>query len=334
MGKPVIVIHGGAGALARNVMTSEREQLYRQGLTQIIANGQRLLSEGKSAVDVVTEAVLLLEENPLFNAGYGSVFTHDQTHELDACIMDGQTLAAGSVCSVSHIRNPVCAARAVMEKSPHVMMSGKGAELFAQKQGLTMVEPDFFSTETRFQQLIRIRGDACMSMKAVLDHDGQRMSCAKPAAVSTSDPLDSDTKYGTVGAVVLDANGHLAAATSTGGMTNKMVGRVGDSPIIGAGCYANNQTAALSSTGTGEAFMQTVAAYDVSALMEYAGLSLNDAMNRVVMEKLPPIDGSGGMIGVDAQGNIALPFNSEGMYRGYGYVDDTPWVGIYRDETD
>lgn len=320
MVKPVIVIHGGAGALTRSAMSAEKEQAYREALSAIVASGQQILSQGGSALDAVTEAVRLLEECPLFNAGHGSVFTHDETHELDASIMDGRTLNAGAISCVSHIRNPVKAARAVMEQSHHVMFTAAGAEHFARQQGLEMVEPSFFSTEARREQLRHAQAGAG---RVVLDHDGQR-------DVAQGEPIDPERKYGTVGAVALDSAGNLAAATSTGGMTNKQAGRVGDSPIIGAGCYANNNTVAVSCTGTGEVFIRCVAAYDVSALMEYAGLTLEQAGERVVMDKLLPLDGSGGLIAVDREGNISLPFNSEGMYRGYGYVGDTPWVGIYR----
>ncbi|MFM2486848.1 isoaspartyl peptidase/L-asparaginase family protein [Celerinatantimonas yamalensis] len=320
--KPVIVIHGGAGALSRSTMDEALELRYRQGLQTIVSAGQTLLAQGASALDVVTEAVRQLEEHPLFNAGHGAVFTHEQTHELDACVMAGDTLNSGAVCGVSHIRNPILAARQVLENSEHVLFTGRGAEQFAQSKGLEMVAADFFSTPERLAQLQRIQS----SDKVMLDHDSLALAADKP-----SDPLDPDKKYGTVGAVAIDANGHLAAATSTGGMTNKMVGRVGDSPIIGAGCYANDATVAISSTGTGEAFMKTVAAFDVSALMAYTGASLQQAMTHVVMDKLPKIGGSGGMIGVDHQGHIALIFNSEGMYRGYGYVGEAPRVGIYRE---
>jgi beta-aspartyl-peptidase (threonine type) len=262
---------------------------------------------------VVTEAVTMLEDCPLFNAGRGAVFTHQGTHELDASIMDGRTLEAGSVVGVQHIRHPVQAARKVMEHSAHIMFTAAGAEALAREHGLEMVEPDYFSTDERYQQLLAAQQGAG---KIVLDHDA---------------PLDPERKFGTVGAVALDAGGNLAAATSTGGMTNKQVGRVGDSPIIGAGCYASNRTVAVSCTGTGETFMRTLAAYDVAAMMEYGGLSLPDAASRVVMDKITALGGSGGLIAIDGQGNIALPFNSEGMYRGYGYVDDEPVVAIYRE---
>lgn len=320
--KPVIVIHGGAGALSRTAMDSEKEQRYRAALQAIVTRGQEILAANGSALDAVTEAVRLLEECPLFNAGKGAVFTHRGTHELDASIMDGRSLDAGAIAGVNHIRNPILAARTVLERSPHVMFTAEGAETFAREQGLEMVEPDFFSTDERYQQLLKAQAG---NDKILLDHDGERQT------QQGADPLDPDRKFGTVGAVALDAAGNLAAATSTGGMTNKRAGRVGDSPIIGAGCYANNRTVAVSCTGTGEVFMRTVAAYDVSALMEYANLSLSQAADKVVMEKVLALGGSGGLIAVDHQGNIALPFNSEGMYRGYGYVGEDAVVGIYRD---
>ncbi|MEQ9919125.1 isoaspartyl peptidase/L-asparaginase [Pectobacterium aroidearum] len=316
MTKPVIVIHGGAGALTHEAMTAGKRRRYLSALTEIVASGQRILAENGSALDAVTEAVRLLEECPLFNAGHGSVFTHAETHELDASIMDGRTLDAGAVSCVSHIRNPILAARTVLEASPHVMFTADGAEAFAQQHGLERVDPTFFSTEERRKQL---RHAQAGEGKVILDHDAP-----------SDDPIDPERKFGTVGAVALDSAGNLAAATSTGGMTNKQAGRVGDSPIIGAGCYANNQTVAVSCTGTGEVFMRAVAAYDISALMEYAGLTLQQASDRVVMEKLVRMDGIGGLIAVDKAGNIALPFNSEGMYRGYGYVGEEPVADIYR----
>ncbi|HEY3591327.1 MAG TPA: beta-aspartyl-peptidase [Buttiauxella sp.] len=315
MSKAVIAIHGGAGAITRAQLSPEKELLYIKALSEIVGAGQALLEAGGSALDAVTEAVRMLEECPLFNAGIGAVFTHDGTHELDACIMDGNTLEAGAVAGVSHIRNPVLAARQVLEHSPHVLLIGRGAENFAEQQGLEPVSPDIFFTQERWDQLQRAR----TNHQTVLDHHGV-------------EPIHPDTKFGTVGAVALDQHGNLAAATSTGGMTNKMPGRVGDSPIIGAGCYANNANVAVSCTGTGEVFMKTLAAYDIAALMEYGGLSLHQASERVVMEKLPVLQGSGGVIAIDFEGNVAMPFNSEGMYRGYGYVGDAPSVGIYRSQ--
>lgn len=312
MGNAVIAIHGGAGAITRAKLSPEQEIRYVDALSAIVETGQRMLEAGESALDVVTEAVRLLEECPLFNAGIGSVFTRDETHELDACVMDGNTLKAGAVAGVSHLRNPILAARMVMEQSPHVLMTGAGAEQFAAQHGMALVPGDTFSTPERYQQLLEAR-DAGITQ---LDHAA---------------PLDESTKMGTVGAVALDKEGNLAAATSTGGMTNKLPGRVGDSPLPGAGCYANNASVAVSCTGTGEVFIRTLAAYDIAALMDYGNLSLAEACERVVMEKLPALGGSGGLIAVDREGNIALPFNSEGMYRACGYAGDAPSTGIYRE---
>lgn len=320
MANAVIAIHGGAGAITRAAMSAEKEQEYRQQLTAIVSAGQQILAAGGSALDAVTEAVRLLEACPLFNAGKGAVFTHQGTHELDASIMDGRTLDVGAVAGVSHIRHPILAARKVLEHSPHVLFIGAGAEAFAVEQGLTPVAADYFSTPERWEQLQR----ALSSNQTVLDHDGA-------AHRHSDDPLDPDRKFGTVGAVALDQQGNLAAATSTGGMTNKQVGRVGDSPLVGAGCYANNATVAVSCTGTGEVFIRTLAAYDVSAQMEYGGRSLQQASANVIHDKVQELEGSGGLIAVDAHGNVALPFNSEGMYRGFARVDGEVEVAIYRD---
>lgn len=314
MKKPVIAIHGGAGAISKEHISPEQEQSFRQALQEIVTAGSSCLEKGGSALDAVTLAVTMLEDNPLFNAGKGAVFTNKGTHELDASIMDGRTLACGAIAGVKHIKNPILAARAVMEKSQHVFFIGEGAEAFAKEQGLDFVEANYFSTDARYQQLLTAQGLG----KVALDHDVKA-------------PLDERKKMGTVGAVALDCYGNLASATSTGGMTNKITGRVGDSPIIGAGCYANNNTCAVSSTGHGELFIRSVVAYDVSALMEYAGLSLKEACDKVVYEKLPAIKGSGGIIAVDKLGNVYLPFNSEGMYRGYAYAGEAAYVNIYRD---
>ena len=316
MGKAVIAIHGGAGAITRALLSQEQELRYIQALSDIVETGQRMLEDGRSALDVVTEAVRLLEECPLFNAGIGAVYTRDETHELDACVMDGNTLNAGAVAGVSHLRNPILAARLVMEHSPHVMMIGEGAENFAIAQGMERVSADIFSTPERYAQLLAAQSAG----ETVLDH--------------SATPLDENNKMGTVGAVALDMFGNLAAATSTGGMTNKLPGRVGDSPLVGAGCYANNASVAVSCTGTGEVFIRALAAYDIAALMDYGGLSLSEACERVVMEKLPALGGSGGLIAVDHEGNVALPFNSEGMYRAWGYAGDTPTTDIYREKGD
>ena len=311
MGKAGIAIHGGA--ITRSALTPERERQYVAALSAIVDSGQKMLAAGASALDTVTEAVRLLEECPLFNAGIGSVFTRDATHELDACVMDGNRLQAGAVAGVKHVRNPVLAARLVLEQSPHVLLIGEGAEAFAVSHGMERVENHLFSTTERLLQLQQAQADN----EIVLDHRAA--------------PLDERHKMGTVGAVALDLAGNLAAATSTGGMTNKLPGRVGDSPLPGAGCYANNASVAVSCTGTGEVFMRTLAAYDIAALMEYGNLSLYEACERVVMEKLPALGGSGGLIAIDREGNVVLPFNSEGMYRAWCYAGDTPTIGIYRE---
>ncbi len=313
MGKAVIAIHGGAGAVTRSALTPERERQYVAALSAIVDSGQKMLAAGASALDTVTEAVRLLEECPLFNAGIGSVFTRDATHELDACVMDGNRLQAGAVAGVKHLRNPVLAARIVLEQSPHVLLVGEGAEAFAVSHGMERVGNHLFSTTERLLQLQQAQA----ADEIVLDHQAA--------------PLDERHKMGTVGAVALDLAGNLAAATSTGGMTNKLPGRVGDSPLPGAGCYANNASVAVSCTGTGEVFMRTLAAYDIAALMEYGNLSLYEACERVVMEKLPALGGSGGLIAIDREGNVVLPFNSEGMYRAWSYAGDTPTIGIYRE---
>jgi beta-aspartyl-peptidase (threonine type) len=323
--RPVIAIHGGAGTLTRNTTNAQQQAQYRAALEAVLVPAQRLLADGGSALDAVSLAVDLLEDCPLFNAGHGAVFTHDGTHELDAAVMDGATLKAGAVACVSRVRRPLRAARAVMEHSAHVLLVGAGAEAFAREQGLELVSPDYFSTEARREQLRR----ALATDAAVLDHDGAALVFRTPAPAG---PLDESRKFGTVGAVALDARGNLAAATSTGGMTNKRPGRVGDTPLVGAGTYADNRTAAVSCTGTGEMFMRTVAAYDICARMAYGGVSLDQAAREVVMKVLPAIHGRGGLVAVDAQGNLSLPFNTEGMYRGWARVGEAPVTAIYGDE--
>jgi L-asparaginase / beta-aspartyl-peptidase len=317
---PVIAIHGGAGTILRSAMNAETEARYHAALAGILDTVQRMLAGGLGALDAVTEAVRLLEDCPLFNAGHGAVYTAAGTHELDASVMDGATLEAGSICCVTRVKNPVLAARRVLEASEHVMFTAEGAEAFAQAQGLEFVDPSYFHTDARYRQWQKARG---MS-GTMLDHDAASQTPAE------DDPIDPSKKFGTVGAVALDANGHLAAATSTGGITNKQAGRVGDAPLIGAGCYANDATCAVSTTGTGEMFIRMLAAYDVSAQMEYRGLSLEDAARDVIMNKLPRIEGRGGLIAVDAKGNVTLPFNTEGMYRGFARVGEAPVTAIYR----
>lgn len=287
-----IAVHGGAGTILRSLMTPEKERAYLLALESATEMGHRILASGGSAMDAVTAAVVSLEDNPLFNAGKGAVFTHDGHHELDASIMDGSDLSAGAVAGVYTVKNPVLLARAVREKSEHVLLSGAGAEMFAKQVGLAFEPAEYFHTQQRWEQLQEALADNSVRM----DHSDEK-------------------KFGTVGAVARDVKGNLAAATSTGGMTNKKFGRMGDTPIIGAGTYANNATCAVSCTGHGEYFIRAVVAHDVHCLMEYKGLPLQEAVRIVVQEKLVKIGGEGGLIAVDAAGNIVLDFNSEGMYR-------------------
>lgn len=310
MTKHTLVIHGGAGTILRENMTPEMEKAYLQGLEDALNAGYALLHKGGSALDAVKAAVVSLEDNMLFNAGRGSVFAKDGSQEMDASIMDGKTLQAGAIGGVRNIRNPVELAYAVMTQSPHVMLNGEGANAFAASAGIRTEPDDYFFSEFRYDQWLKIRE----TENAALDHNVKV----------------SEKKFGTVGAAACDQFGNIAAATSTGGMTNKQWGRVGDSPIIGAGTYANNKTCAISCTGHGEIFIRAVAAYDVSCLMEYKGLSLQEAMDIVVQDKLVKMEGEGGMVGVDAKGNAALVFNSAGMYRGIQNSEGLKEVNIYR----
>lgn len=324
MTTPVIAIHGGAGTITRASLTAEDEARYHQALYDIVAAGQAVLNAGGSALEAVTEAVRLLEDCPLFNAGHGAVYTSEGKHELDACVMNGADLASGAVACVTKLRNPILAARTVMENSEHVLLVGPAAEAFAARHGAVTVEPAYFHTDARHEQWQRVRGQS----RAMLDHDASSFAFAEKSA-EPKEPIDPDNKFGTVGAVALDQFGNLAAATSTGGITNKQPGRVGDSPIIGAGCYANNATVAVSATGTGEAFMRTAACYDIGARMAYAGQSLEEASRAVVFETLPKVGGRGGVIAIDRHGNLALPFNTEGMYRAWGCGELAPVTAIY-----
>jgi L-asparaginase / beta-aspartyl-peptidase len=317
-GDIVLVIHGGAGTLLRENMSAEMEAAYQGALVFALQTGYDVLKKGGTSLDAVEATVRTMEDNPLFNAGKGAVFTNEGRNELDAAIMDGKNLAAGAVASVTTIRNPISAARKVMENSPHVMMIGAGAEKFAQQQGLDIVPNTYFYTEDRWQGLLRAkRAD---SIKAA----GEKKSSG------LRQPENRDEKYGTVGAVALDSYGNLAAATSTGGMTNKKFGRVGDAPIIGAGTYANNNTCAVSCTGWGEFFIRLSVAKSVSDLMEYKGLSVNDAANEMIMNKVPALGGDGGLIALDRQGNFTMPFNTSGMYRGYIRADGHAVVSIFK----
>lgn len=321
--KFVLVIHGGAGTILKSQMTPEKEKAYQEALNKALATGYAILKEGGSAMDAVEAAVRTMEDNPLFNAGKGAVFTNEGKNELDAAIMDGKTLAAGSVAGVTTIRNPVTAARAVMEKSPHVMMTGKGAERFAQQQGIEIVDPSYFYTEERWKGLQRAKSEDSTKMQQ--DHADTSKK------VSLRQPENKDYKYGTVGAVALDRHGNLAAATSTGGMTNKKFGRVGDAPIIGAGTYANNGTVAISGTGWGEYFIRLVMAKSISDMMEFGKMKLKTAADEMIMKRLPALGGDGGLIAVDKDGNIAMPFCTEGMYRGYIKNDGKKEIRIYKD---
>ena len=312
--------------MSRAAITPEKEREYHDALKKELVAGKAILEQGGAALDAVTAAVVELENCPLFNAGYGAVLTSDGTHELDASIMDGKTLRSGAIADVHRIKNPILAARTILEKSRHVFFVGKGAERFAESEGLELVDPSYFSTPARKEQLLRVQRENPDA--AILDHDGQAL-VAEQQVKSPAHPLDHDKKFGTVGAVALDQHGNLAAATSTGGITNKQVGRVGDSPIIGAGCYASNETCAVSGTGTGEMYIRTVAAYDIAARMKYAGQSLLKASHAVMFESIPSIGGKGGLIAVDNTGNIEMPFNTEGMYRGYARLGQAPVTEIY-----
>ncbi|WP_132054030.1 isoaspartyl peptidase/L-asparaginase family protein [Pseudocnuella soli] len=320
--KFTLVIHGGAGTILKKNMTPEKEQAYQLALNNALQAGYTILTKGGTALDAVEAAVRLMEDSPLFNAGKGAVFTNEGKNELDASIMDGKNLGAGAVASVTTIRNPITAARAVMEKSQHVMMVGSGAEKFAQQQGLELVDPSYFYTEERWQGLLKVRAQDPDSV--ALDHGNKSTSMLKQ-------PGNRDDKYGTVGAVALDQHGNLAAATSTGGMTNKKFGRIGDAPIIGAGTYANNATCAVSCTGWGEFFIRLSVAKTVSDLIEYKGLSVQAATNDLIHKKVPALGGDGGLIAVDKSGNVAMPFNTEGMYRGYIKQDGKAVVQIYKE---
>jgi L-asparaginase / beta-aspartyl-peptidase len=299
-----LAVHGGAGTIAPGI-TPENEAPYHGGLHGAVLAGERILAAGGTALDAVIASVCVLEDCPLFNAGRGSVYTSDATQEMDAIVMDGLTQAAGAVAGVRTVRNPVELARAVMERSPCVLLAGEGAERFARECGIALVDPAYFATAERLQQLRRVQA---LSGGPLLDHD---------SATRASAPIAEDRKMGTVGAVARDKHGNLASAVSTGGMTNKRPGRIGDTPLVGAGCYASNAEVAVAATGTGEHFIRAVASYDIAARMRYAGQSLEQAAGSVVFERLPAIGGQGGVIAVDRDGNLSMPFNTTGMYRGW-----------------
>jgi beta-aspartyl-peptidase (threonine type) len=322
----VLVIHGGAGDMQRGMVPASVEKIYLDALNSALDTGQLILSNGGTALDAVERVIKVLEDNPLFNAGKGSVFNSDGKCEMDAAIMNGQNLAAGSVAGVTTIKNPISAARAVMEKSHHVMMTGKGAEKFAGLSRLTIVPESYFFTENSLQDWLQTR--RMDSLKEVTKDTAYKKSTSLNASYSS---LLGTEKYGTVGAVALDMYGNLAAATSTGGMTNKKYGRVGDSPIIGAGTYANNKTAAISCTGHGEYFIRLVMAKTISDMMEFGNYSLSKASEEMIMNRLPALSGSGGIIAVDKEGNIAMPFCTSGMFRGFVKSNGERQVKLYKD---
>ena len=308
-----LAIHGGAGTIERSTLTPKKEHEYRAGLERALGAGYEILKQGGSSLDATEAAVRVLEDDPHFNAGRGSVFTSAGTNEMDACIMDGKTLRAGAVGSVQHIKNPISLARLVMEKSPHVMLDCGGAEAFAKANGIELVDQKYFFTQERW--------DALQKIKAAEKN--------RASGEGTSFLITDQDRHGTVGAVAVDKDGNLAAATSTGGTTNKLPGRIGDTPVIGAGTYANNQTCAVSCTGDGEYFIRAAAAHEVSALMQYRGMKLQEAA-QTVLDTVKKLGGEGGLIAIDRNGDIALPFNTNGMYRGYVDRNAKFVIEIYR----
>ena len=312
--KYAIAIHGGAGTILRTNMTNEIEKKYKTALNDSILAGENILLNSGLAIDAVEASIRSLENNPLFNAGRGSVFSHEGEHEMDASIMNGKDLMAGAVAGVKNVKNPITLAKSVMQHSNHVFMAGQGAEIFAKQLNIEMAPNEYFFEQMRYDQLIQAKSND----RIELDHVDNKFE-------------NGEKKFGTVGAVALDVFGNISAGTSTGGMTNKKHGRVGDTPIIGAGTYANNQTCAVSCTGHGEFFIRSVVAYDISCLIEYKGFSLKEACNLVVKDKLVKIGGEGGLIALDAKGNIELCFNSEGMYRASKKSNEEVYLGIYKD---
>lgn len=316
-GPITLVIHGGAGTIRKENMSPEKEAAYHAALKQALEAGYSILDSGGTSVDAVIAAIKVMEDSPLFNAGRGAVFTNEGKNELDASIMDGSTLMAGAVAGVTRIRNPITAAHAVMTRSQHVMLVGSGAEQFAEREGLELVDPSYFYDSTRYKQLLRLqereKAEGNLSMVQL-----------------SEDPFIKASKFGTVGAVALDKAGNIAAGTSTGGMSNKRFGRVGDAPIIGAGTYANNATCGISATGWGEYFIRLSVARDIAAMMEYTDASINEAAENVIMKKLPDLGGDGGVVGLDRAGNITMTFNTDGMYRGYVKEGEAAKTFIYK----
>ncbi len=296
-------------------MSDSLEAAYKSKLEEAIRVGHEILESGGSAIQAVTKTINIMEDSPLFNAGKGAVFTHNETNEMDASVMDGETLNAGAVAGVTSVKNPIDLALEVMNNSPHVMLSGKGAEIFAEERGIELVDPSYFYTERRFKSLQRVKA----------------REKENKVSISNDDPFIKNSKFGTVGCAALDKNGNLAAGTSTGGMTNKRWNRIGDAPIIGAGTYANNATCAVSSTGWGEYFIRAMVAHDISAMMEYKGVSLQEAATEVIQKKVPELGGNGGIVAIDKDGNIALEFNTAGMYRAHMNAEGELTIGIYQE---
>lgn len=320
-----IAIHGGAGTLLPENMTPDLEQAYHSKLEEALKAGYNVLARGGASVDAVQAAIVIMEDSPLFNAGKGAVFTHHKTNEMDASIMDGQTLNAGAIAGVSTVKNPIKLAAAVMTRSEHVMLSGAGAEQFAQNVGLEIVDPSYFKTERRWNQLMKVLAEDPEA--TVLSEDVSD----KAAAATDNTAWPDDEKFGTVGAVALDQKGNLAAGTSTGGMTNKKFGRIGDSPIIGAGTYADNNACAISATGHGEFFIRAAVAHDICARVLYQKQSLRQAADAVIMGKLVNMRGEGGIVGLDRQGDAVFSFNTKGMYRGAIDKDGNVYTAIFKD---
>ncbi len=314
-----IIIHGGAGTIKKEFMSDELEAMYKTKLEEAIRVGHEILKNGGSSIDAVQKTINILEDSPLFNAGKGAVFTNAGTNEHDASIMDGNTLNAGASAGTKTVKNPINLARVIMDNSPHVMLAREGAENFAEEQGLQLVDPEYFFTEKSMQSLKRVQ-------------DSEKEEFTNYGKTAFYDANINDSKFGTVGCAALDKHGNLAAGTSTGGMTNKRWGRVGDTPIIGAGTYANNNTCAVSSTGWGEYFIRSIAAYDISALMEYKGLSLQEAAKEVIQKKIPDLGGDGGIIAVDKNGNFAMEFNTYGMFRATMNDRGELFIGMYKEE--
>lgn len=308
-----LVVHGGAGNINKKNMSDSLEQLYHNKLSEALSAGYEILFDGGSSLEAVQYAINIMEDSPLFNAGKGAVFTSAETNEMDASVMNGRTLNAGAVAGVKHIKNPINAAIEVMNNSSHVMLTGEGAEAFAKSGGIEIVDSSYFYTERRHKQLLKVK-----------ERESSKQGNLKVRGFNY--------KFGTVGAVALDKYGNVVAGTSTGGMTNKKFGRVGDSPIIGAGTYANNKTCGISATGHGEYFIRAVVAYDISALMEYKNMSIQQAADKVIHEKLVELGGEGGVVGLDVKGNIMMSFNSNGMYRGFIKQKDKPNIYIYKNE--